>query len=103
MLLAKAIQYRIGGRMRYLIFPSLSGAIYRSLLSSCFLNLDLKNKIRRACGNVGKSCRFLAGLFQALRHFHQAGYSALVIPTDFAEDPKTICFSAIYDPLRCIK
>jgi hypothetical protein len=47
-----------------------------------------RRKSRRACGNVGKSCRFLAGLFQAaegirvfggfpqMRHFHQAGNSA---------------------------
>jgi len=46
--------------------------------------LNIGKITNRACGNVGKSCRFLAGLFQAaegsrafcgfpqLRHFHQA-------------------------------
>ena len=69
-------------------FPLFSGAIYKSLRFSSFLNLGIKNKTIRACGNVGKSYRFLVGLFQAaegiralcgfpqMRHFHQAGNSA---------------------------
>jgi len=58
----------------FFVLPS--GAIYRSLLSSCYLNLDIKSKTSRACGNVGKPNRFLVRLFQALRHFHQVGNSA---------------------------
>jgi hypothetical protein len=69
-------------------FPLPSGVIYRSLRYSNFLNLEIKDKTNRACGNVGKSHRFLVRLFQAaegiralsrfpqMRHFHQAGNSA---------------------------
>jgi hypothetical protein len=57
-------------------FPLPLGAIYRSLLSFCYLYLEINNKTGRACGNVGKPHCFLVGLFQALRHFHQVGNSA---------------------------
>ena len=79
-----------------------SGAVATTLLGSYLTSFssETERKPSRACGNVGKSRRFLARLFQAAveirsfcgfprtRHFHQV-YSFLlgVIPTDFAEDP----------------
>ena len=83
--------------MRYIILP---GCRFSFRVGVPVLLFFEREKPSRACGNVGKSSRFLARLFQAAvgirafcgfprtRHFHQAKPCSF-LPTDTAEDPKT--------------
>jgi hypothetical protein len=89
--------------LKYNTLVKLSGTVFSGFI------LNVLKITSRACGNVGKSSRFLARLFQAAvgirvlcgfpraRHFHQAGVSLsqiqnlwralLFIPTNSTEDP----------------